>query len=138
LGLVGRSSTIPSGTWSGTPSPSSDDSKKLTDGSSARSPHRRKGDVRGRVNSESLGGSLHDVSSCYSKQGQFDDALPWFERAVAAKEKGDVYGRVDSESLETSARALAETRELIRATLRSPWADPERVACSSKSIESFT
>ena len=34
--------------------------------------------------------------------GVFEAALPWFERAVAAKEQGDVHGRVDQESLGTS------------------------------------
>jgi tetratricopeptide (TPR) repeat protein len=42
------------------------------------------------------------VGYCYARQGQFAEALPWFERAVAAAEKGDVHGRVDPESLGTS------------------------------------
>jgi len=42
------------------------------------------------------------VGDCYSSQGKFAEALPWFDRAVAAKEKGDVHGRVDSESLRVS------------------------------------
>ena len=46
--------------------------------------------------------SLHLVGDCYARQGQHTEALPWFERAVAAKEKGDVHGRVDPASLGTS------------------------------------
>ena len=34
--------------------------------------------------------------------GRFDEARPWFERAVAEAEKGDVHGRVDHESLGSS------------------------------------
>lgn len=34
--------------------------------------------------------------------GHFEEARPWFERAVAAKEKGDVHGRVDNERLGSS------------------------------------
>ena len=55
----------------------------------------KKGDVHGGVDSEHLGKSLHLVGYCYSSLGQFAEALPWFERAVAAKEKGDVHGRLD-------------------------------------------
>ncbi|HYE52653.1 MAG TPA: TIR domain-containing protein, partial [Azospirillaceae bacterium] len=33
------------------------------------------------------------------ESGQFMTALPWFERAVAAKEQGDIHGRVDHDSL---------------------------------------
>jgi tetratricopeptide (TPR) repeat protein len=71
---------------------------------------KEKGDVHGRVDSESLGKSLHLVGDCYASQGELAKALPWFERAVAAKEKGDVHGRVDSESLDISLRRLAEHR----------------------------
>jgi hypothetical protein len=40
--------------------------------------------AHGRVDAESLGRSLHLVGDCYSRQGKFTEALPWFERAVAA------------------------------------------------------
>jgi hypothetical protein len=38
--------------------------------------------------------------------GQFDEALPWFERAVAEKEQGDMFGRVDQKSVEVSRSRL--------------------------------
>ncbi|MES2937848.1 MAG: tetratricopeptide repeat protein [Pseudomonadota bacterium] len=60
------------------------------------------GDVHGRVDHESLGGSLHLVGNCLSSLGQFNDAKAWFERAVKETEQGDVHGRVDHESLGSS------------------------------------
>ena len=48
------------------------------------------------------------MGDCYTSQGKFAEALPWFERAVAAKEKGDVHGRVDSESLEASLHQVGD------------------------------
>jgi len=39
------------------------------------------------------------VGRALSETGQFAAALPWFERAVAAKEKGDADGRIDYTSL---------------------------------------
>jgi len=63
---------------------------------------KQKGDVRGRVDHQSLGSSLHQVGYCLSSTGQFADARPWFERAVTATEKGDVHGRVDHQSLGVS------------------------------------
>ncbi len=62
--------------------------------------------MHGRVDSASLGRSLHQVGSCYSSLGEFEKARGWYERAVAAKEKGDVHGRVDSESLGSSLHAV--------------------------------
>ena len=54
--------------------------------------------------------------------GQFEAALPWFERAVAAKEQGDVHGRVDHASLGTSlnqvGHCLASTGQFEAAL---PW-----------------
>jgi tetratricopeptide (TPR) repeat protein len=41
---------------------------------------------------ETIGRALHEI-------GQFAEAQPWFERAVATKEQGDIHGRVDHESL---------------------------------------
>ena len=54
------------------------------------------------------GRSLHEVGYCYSRPGKFAEALPWFERAIAAKEKGDVHGRVDSESVGTSLHRVGD------------------------------
>jgi hypothetical protein len=34
--------------------------------------------------------------------------MPWFERAVAAKEKGDLFGRVDFESLGVSLHEVGD------------------------------
>jgi tetratricopeptide (TPR) repeat protein len=48
------------------------------------------------------------VGYCYSRQGKFAEALPWFERAVTAAEKGDVHGRVDPESLGTSLHRVGD------------------------------
>jgi len=48
-------------------------------------------------------GSQWDVvGGAIVELGRFEEAQPWFERAVAAKEQGDVHGRVDGESLGTS------------------------------------
>jgi tetratricopeptide (TPR) repeat protein len=43
--------------------------------------------------------SLHTVGVCYSRQGDWEQARSWFERAVAEAEQGDVHGRVDHDSL---------------------------------------
>jgi hypothetical protein len=69
------------------------------------------GDVHGRVDAQSLGVSLHQVGFCCFKQGQFAQALPWFERAVAAKEQGDAHGRVDAQSLGISLRRVGKCHE---------------------------
>lgn len=44
---------------------------------------------------ETIGDALCEI-------GRFDEARPWFERAVATKEKGDTDGRIDHESLSAS------------------------------------
>ena len=41
---------------------------------------------------ETVGQALYEI-------GKFDEARPWYERAVSEKEQGDVHGRVDHESL---------------------------------------
>jgi len=46
------------------------------------------------------------VGVCHSSQGKFAQALPWFERAVAARRKGDVHGRVDSAGLGSSLHQI--------------------------------
>ena len=38
--------------------------------------------------------------------GRFDEALPWFERAVEAGQKGDLHGCVDHDSLGASVHAV--------------------------------
>jgi tetratricopeptide (TPR) repeat protein len=63
--------------------------------------------VHGRIDHASLGISLHQVGYCFSRTGRFEEARPWFERAVEAKQKGDVHGRIDHESLVTTLRAGA-------------------------------
>jgi tetratricopeptide (TPR) repeat protein len=40
--------------------------------------------------------------------GQFTEALPWFERAVAAKERGDMYSRVDPNNLGKSLHGVGD------------------------------
>ena len=47
-----------------------------------------------------IGRALYEI-------GRFEEARPWFERAVAEAEKGDVHGRIDHASLSVSVRALA-------------------------------
>ena len=69
-----------------------------------------KGGVRGRVDHESLGTSLHAVGFCLSSVGKFEEARPWYERAAAEKEKGDVHGRVDHESLSRSLHQVGFCR----------------------------
>jgi hypothetical protein len=60
------------------------------------------------------------VGHCLSSTGQFEAALPWFERAVAASEQGDVHGRVDrtsiADSLRTGADCLAQLGRHAEAT----------------------
>jgi tetratricopeptide (TPR) repeat protein len=51
-------------------------------------------------NGELIGRALYEI-------GRFEEARPWFERAVEAKQKGDVHGRIDHESLVTTLRAGA-------------------------------
>ena len=67
------------------------------------------------------------VGDCYSSQGQFAEALPWFERAVAAKEKGDVHGRVDAASLGVSLHGVGDCHSSLGQLAEAlPWL--ERVA----------
>jgi hypothetical protein len=78
--------------------------------------------VHGRIDHESLGKSLHQVGLCLSSVGQDAEALPWYERAVAAKEKGDVHGRIDHASLSISLREGADClRELGKNELADEW-----------------
>ena len=44
----------------------------------------------------------HMVGNAIAHLGRYAEALPWFERAVAAAEKGDAHGQVDATSLGTS------------------------------------
>jgi tetratricopeptide (TPR) repeat protein len=48
------------------------------------------------------------VADCYASRDQLEQALPWYERAVAAKEQGDVHGRVDAESLGASLHQVGD------------------------------
>jgi Tfp pilus assembly protein PilF len=48
---------------------------------------------------------LRLVGYWLARAGQHEDARPWFEQAITAKEKGDIRGRVDHGSL---ARSLLE------------------------------
>ncbi len=52
------------------------------------------------------GSDCHSIGQGLSEIGLFDEARPWYERAVAEAEKGDVHGRVDHASLEVSKQAL--------------------------------
>ena len=57
-------------------------------------------------NGETIAEALHLI-------GRYEEARPWFERAVAEKEKGDVHGRIDHESLTATVRRLTQClREL--------------------------
>lgn len=66
-----------------------------------------KGDVHGRVDSDSLGWSLHELGFCSSSLGQLEEARSAYEKAVAAKRKGDVFGRLDRSSLALSLKSGA-------------------------------
>jgi hypothetical protein len=57
------------------------------------------------------------VSRALYEIGQFEAALPWYERAVSAKEKGDVHGRIDRESLCLSVQSLVECLEKLGRTM---------------------
>lgn len=58
------------------------------------------------------------VAEAMLELGRHDEARPWFERAVEAKEQGDVHGWVDPESLRATMRALARAAE-------TPGSDPQ-------------
>jgi hypothetical protein len=49
---------------------------------------------------EAIGRSLIDI-------GQFEEARPWYERAVEAAQQGDVHGRIDHQTLGRSQQALS-------------------------------
>jgi tetratricopeptide (TPR) repeat protein len=46
-----------------------------------------------------VGRRSHSVGYALTDIGRFDQALPWFERAVQEAQQGDVHGRIDHESL---------------------------------------
>ena len=48
------------------------------------------------------GPEWHAIGHAIAELGKYAEALPWFKRAVAAKEKGDVHGRIDPANLGTS------------------------------------
>lgn len=50
----------------------------------------------------------HEVGEGIVEGGRYDEALPWFERAVEIKQKGDVHGRVDHESLGRSLHQVGD------------------------------
>jgi tetratricopeptide (TPR) repeat protein len=74
----------------------------------------------------------HEVGEAVVELGQFAQALPWFERAVAAKEQGDVHGRVDAQSLGSSLHQVgfcyAQQGQFAQAL---PWFE-RAVAASEK------
>jgi hypothetical protein len=43
---------------------------------------KEQGDVHGRIDHESLGGSVHQVGACLSRQGEHAAAQAWFDRAA--------------------------------------------------------
>lgn len=47
---------------------------------------------------------------------KFEEARPWFERAVEAKQQGDLYGRVDHESLALTLRQGAQCLQHVGQT----------------------
>ena len=48
------------------------------------------------------------VGRALGKIGRFDEARPWFERAVAEAEQGDVHGRIDHASLGSSLHMVGD------------------------------
>ena len=61
------------------------------------------------------------MGDCYSSTGRFEEARPWFERAVAEAEKGDVHGRIDHASL---GRSLHQVGDCYSSTGRFEEARP--------------
>ena len=65
---------------------------------------------------------FHSIGYGLGQIGLFDEARPWFERAVAATEQGDIHGRVDHASLGRSLHqvgfCLSRTGEYAEAR---PW-----------------
>jgi tetratricopeptide (TPR) repeat protein len=54
---------------------------------------KEQGDAHGRVDHVSLGKSLHETGRCYLLEHQFEEAQPWFERAIEQFEQVDVNDR---------------------------------------------
>src|SRR5580698_8228132 len=88
-------------------------------------------DVHRHIDHASLGRRLYEVGYCLSRTGQYAEAQPWFERAVAEKEKGDVHGRINHESLSTSLHRIGVC---LSSTGRHAEAQPwfERAAAESE------
>jgi tetratricopeptide (TPR) repeat protein len=80
-------------------------------------------------------GAWHAVGYAVTELGQFAQALPWFERAVAASEQGDVHGRVDAQSLGTSLRRVGECyKRLGQSAQALPWFERADAIESSGSV----
>jgi tetratricopeptide (TPR) repeat protein len=54
------------------------------------------------------GTDYHSIGHGLTTIGLFEEARPWYERAVAQKEQGDVHGRVDHESLGASLHLIGD------------------------------
>jgi hypothetical protein len=63
-----------------------------------------RGDANGEIDYENLSMSMHQVGFCLFSLNKFNEALPWFERAVTEKEQGSLLGQVDAESVVLSLR----------------------------------
>ncbi|MCP4967235.1 MAG: DUF4062 domain-containing protein, partial [bacterium] len=49
---------------------------------------------------------LSTIGRALVELGRFDEARPWYERAVTEKEQGDIHGRIDHASLGTSLHLI--------------------------------
>jgi tetratricopeptide (TPR) repeat protein len=51
---------------------------------------------------------LHLLGQCYAKLEKYSEAIPWIQRAIAAREQGDLHGRVDHHNLGASLHLLGQ------------------------------
>lgn len=68
---------------------------------------KEQGDLAGRVDSDSLGRSLHSLGVCLAESGNHEGAKSWFELAIADLQKGDLQKRIDHNFLGKSFGYLA-------------------------------
>jgi tetratricopeptide (TPR) repeat protein len=67
--------------------------------------------LTGRTWHRNLNGGRSYIAAALLEIGQFADALPWFERAVAEAEQADEHGRVDRAILKDVLSSLAACLE---------------------------
>lgn len=72
-----------------------------------------RGNVYGRVDHASLGGSLHMIGRCLAHHGNHAEAEKRYAEAIEAKMRGDMHQRVDHDSVGGSRRRLGMTQKAL-------------------------